>query len=248
MPLQHKIVAAVGASVIALGSAVLSAPVASAQAKRPAPMSWYGFGRVTPTGLVRDSSHQHRPLQLIGHWSRVPGVQGKTDGVRFLAKSLGSIANSDALIPRGRPFAVAMVVRLRNFVGSDSPNLAQLGFYSDAGQWKVEAHPSSGRVSCRLKGTRGTVQIYSKRSIDDGQFHSIVCFRLHGRVGIKVDGTRGRSRLEHIGRINSNRTVHIGNKSMRNDTDQFRGVFDYFSVAVGPRPIKRALAHAPTLP
>ena len=110
-----------------------------------------------------------------------------------------------------------------------------------------EALPESGRIRCRIKGATGTSLITSRRGINDGQFHLVVCYRLHGRIGIRIDG-RGPDRRSNAGAIRSTRQVHLGNRNLRSASDQFRGVIDYFSIAVGRRPVARATAAAPKIP
>jgi hypothetical protein len=58
-------------------------------------------------------------------------------------------------------------------VGSDTPNIAQLGFYVDKGQWKVEVLPSSGQIRFRVKGSKGARTITSRRGINDGESHRV---------------------------------------------------------------------------
>ena len=72
-----------------------------------------------------------------------PPMAGE-DAVAFQARSRGVIKRSGALVPKRRAFAAAMTVKLRRLVGNDTPNIAQLGFYGDKGQWKVEVLPTDG--------------------------------------------------------------------------------------------------------
>ena len=208
----------------------------------------YTFNKVRPGGIVRDvTGPSHRRLQLDGNWRRAIGANGKQDAVAFRARSWGVINNSEGLAPRRRAFAVAMTVKVNNFVGSDTPNLAQQGFYRDRSQWKVEVIPGSGRVRFRVSGVSGDTILTSRRGINDGQFHTVVCYRIHKRIGIVLDG-RERTRRSSAGAIRSSRKVTLANKHLRTSEDQFRGVFDYFALALGRRPVARALAKAPDIP
>ncbi len=246
----RRLVAVAAAGALVWGVA-FSAPTAVAQAgtaKRPPADVVYTFNRVKPSGVVRDVSRPtHRQLRLGGHWRRAVGANGKRGAVSLMARSQGVINRSGELVPNRRAFAVAMTVKVTRFVGNDTPNLAQLGFYRDAGQWKVEALPDSGRIRCRIKGRQGAGLITSRRGINDGQFHLVVCYRLHGKIGISIDG-RGRVVRRQVGAIQSTRPVHIGNKDLKSADDQFRGIVDYFSIALGRRPVARATAAAPTIP
>jgi hypothetical protein len=246
----RRLVAAAAAGALVWGVA-FSAPPAGAQAgaaKRPPADVVYTFNTVKPGGVVRDVSRPtHRQLRLSGHWRRAVGANGKQDAVSLMARSQGIINRSGDLVPNRRAFAVAMTVKVSRFVGHDTPNLAQLGFYRDAGQWKVETLPDSGRIRCRIKGIHGTSLITSRRGINDGQFHLVVCYRLHGKIGISIDG-RGRAVRSHVGAIQSTRQVRIGNKDLKSADDQFRGIVDYFSIALGRHPVARATAAAPKIP
>lgn len=248
MPLHHRIAAAVGVGVLALGAAVVSAPFASARPAQASPLSYYGFNRVTTAGAVRDNSHHRRLMHLEGNWRRTSGAAGHQNAIHFGARSVGVIPKSAALIPGRQRFAVAMTVKAGPLSGTSSAHLAQLGFAKDAGRWKMELRPGKGRVSCTFKGSRQEATVTSRRGITDGQFHQVVCFRLGKTIGVQVDGTRARVLHRQVGSIESARTIHIANKSLRTATVQLRGVVDYFAVAVGPRPVARAVAHAPTLP
>jgi hypothetical protein len=193
-----------------------------------------------------EAAAKANPAQVVYTFNKIrPGA--KKTAVSFRAKSRGVIRNSTTLIPKRRSFAVAMTVKLRQFDGADTPNLAQLGFYNDGGQWKVEALPKNGRIQFRVKGKSGSVKITSRRSIDDGEYHTVVCYRKRGKIGVIVDGQR-RVRERSVGSIQSKRNVVIANKHLRTADDQFRGNFDYFSIALGRKSVARALAKAPTIP
>ena len=189
---------------------------------------------------------QHHSLRLAGHWLTARGADGRRNAVELRTRSEAVITRSTPLIPGDRGFAVAMTVKINQVVGNDTPNLAQLGYYRDPGQWKIEVLPSSGQVRCRIKGPSGTGLVISKRGIIDGKFHTVVCYRLHGQIGIAVDGHAVQQHV-HIGTIASTRQVHIGNKDLKGSSDQVHGVVDYFSIALGARPVARATAAAPAL-
>jgi hypothetical protein len=208
----------------------------------------YTFNKIKPNGYVRDvTGRSHRRLKLEGNWRRVAGVNGKKDAVRFGSRTRGVITRSAGLAPKRRPFAVAMVVKVNRFVSNDTPNIAQQGFYQDPGQWKVEVVPGSGRIRFRAKGVSGATVLTSRRGINDGQFHTVVCYRLQKKIGIVIDG-RERTRKSSVGAIKSSRKVTIGNKHVKTNEDQFRGVYDYFALALGHKPVARALAKAPDIP
>jgi len=245
---KHLSVALV-AVVVASGS-VMSPVQASAPARaaKTAPANVvYTFNKIGIGGIVRDvSPPTHRRMNLSGNWTRTTGVNGRKGAVAFRAISRGVINRSAPLAPKRRAFAVAMTVKLKRFAGNDTPNLAQHGFYRDRGQWKVELLPENGRVRFRLKGKSGVAAITSRQSINDGQYHLVVCYRKKGKIGVIVDGQR-RERQAAVGGIPSTRKVSIANKHARTADDQFRGNFDYFSIALGHKSVVRSIAAAPTI-
>ncbi|MFZ0323699.1 MAG: LamG-like jellyroll fold domain-containing protein [Actinomycetes bacterium] len=247
---RRRVVAVALAGAVAWGTAFSPAmAVAHQAAARQAPADVvYTFNTIKRGGVVRDvTGPTHRQLRLSGHWKRAVGANGQKEAVRMMARSQGVISRSHDLTPHRRAIAVALTVRVRGFVGSDTPNLAQQGFFRDAGQWKMEAVPDSGRIRCRFKGVSGISQITSRRGINDGQFHLVACYRIHGRVGVQIDG-RGRSIRSNVGSIVSSRQVTLGNKNLKSADDQFRGTVDYFSIALGRHPLARAIAAAPKIP
>ena len=245
---RQRLAASAGAGLLACGLALTPAFAGTSTRVAAPARSSYSFNKVTPNGLVRDLSGRHRYLHLEGHWRRVAGANGKLDAVRFMPRSMGYIPKSAELVPGRRRFAVAMTVKINKLVGPSTAHLSQLGFFKDAGRWKVEVHPGSGRVGCTFKGTLGQASVKSRRSIADGSFHLVVCFKIGGKIGVRVDQAKGHAVHRPVGRILNNRTIRVGNKSMRTTAVQLHGVVDYFAVAVGPHPIARATAGAPTIP
>lgn len=209
----------------------------------------YTFNKIRHGGVVRDiSPPTNRRMVLKGNWKRVAGAGGaQRKAVAFGAVSLGAIKRSESLMPRRQAFAVAMTIKVRKTVGSDSPNLAQLGYYRQKGQWKIEFLPNRGRVLFRVKGAARAAAVSSRVSIDDGKYHQVTCFRKRGKLGVIIDGEK-RVRQVKTGAIRNPRKVSIGNKSIKSSADQFFGNFDYFSMALGRQSIDRANAAAPMTP
>lgn len=247
---RQRLTISAGAGLLACGLALTPAfagtsPRAAGPAKA---LSSYSFNKVTSKGLVRDVSGARRYLHLEGHWRRVAGANGKINAVRFMPHSMGYIPKSAALAPGRRRFAVAMTVKINKLVGPSTAHLSQLGFYKDPGRWKVEVFPGSGRVGCTFKGTVGQASIQSRKGIADGKFHTVVCYKIGGKIGVQIDQAKGHAARRPVGRILNSGTIRVGNKSMRTTAVQLHGVVDYFAVAVGPHPIARAVAGAPTIP
>ena len=237
------------AGAVMWGSALLpaqaNAPTA-AETLKPANVV-YQFNKIKPGGIVRDvSPPTNRQMVLRGNWKRATAANGTKKAVAFRARSIGVIKRSATLIPKRRAFAVSMVVKVRKFVGNDSPNLAQVGFYRQKGQWKVEVLPNSGYILFRVKGTNGAAAVASRVSIDDGKYHLVTCYRKKGEIGVIIDGVK-RTRSASTGSVLSPRNVTIANKHSTTAEDQFRGNFDYFSIALGRQSVARSIAKAPAI-
>jgi hypothetical protein len=246
MPVLHRIAAAVGVGVLALGVALVSAPLASAARAPQPPNVEYTFAKVHANGNVHSVGIWPYRMHLTGHWRTARGADGKRHAVQLKARSMGAIAHSDQLQPRRRQFAAALTVRLNRFVGPKPPNLLQQGFFRDRMMWKVEAMPTTGHVRCRFKGSLATRTIQSRIRIDDHKFHTVACFRTQSRIGVRVDNVT-RWHRARVGRIVNPSQVRMGNKSMHDATQQFRGVVDYVAVAIGRKAPRRVLADAPSI-
>ena len=231
---------------LVLPPAQANAPLA-AETVQPANVV-YTFNKIRPGGIVRDvSPPTNRRMVLKGNWKRAADVNGAKKAIALRARSLGVIKRSGALMPKRRAFAVSMVVKVRSIVGDDSPNLAQIGYYRQKGQWKVELLPNSGRVLFRVKGGKGVATVRSTVSINDGNYHLVTCYRKKQKIGVIIDDAE-RSRDVITGGIRNPRKVTIGNKNLKAADDQFRGNYDFFSIALGRQSIARSVADAPSIP
>jgi hypothetical protein len=196
---------------------------------------------------VADATGAGHDLALKGSFRETVGPLNKA--VAFDPISRGSIADHDDLNPRGREFAVTVVFRLPADTSSlpDTPNLAQKGTFSDAGQWKMQLKPGPGSIQCRFKGTLGSVLITSAMTdVDDGAWHSATCWRSGTAVGVMVDGTETTTTAP-TGSITNTRRMLLGNKTLRSSTDQFPGEIGYVAVATGDGAAAATLAGAPAL-
>ena len=249
--MQYKVMSAAIGTAVVLSSLALAPAQAietsAATELSPANVA-YTFNKIRSGGIVRDiTPPTHRRMLLKGNWARAADVNGDKKAVAFRARSLGIIKRSDPLIPKRRAFAVSMTIKVNKIVGTDSPNLAQIGYYRQRGQWKVEMLPKSGNILFRVKGAKGAGTVASRVSISDGGFHQVTCFRKRAKLGVIVDGTK-RVRKVPTGAVTSPRPVTIANKGGKTSSDQFRGVFDYFAIALGPKAVARSVAKAPTIP
>ncbi len=57
--------------------------------------------------------------------------------------------------------------------------------------------PESGHIRFRVKGASAGASVISRRSIDDGKYHLVTCYRKRGEIGVIVDGRRGACPVKH---------------------------------------------------
>jgi hypothetical protein len=148
---------------------------------------------------------------------------------------MASTASQADLNPGKRDFAVTVVFRIPGDTSqvTDTPNMAQKGFYNDAAQWKMQLEPSSAAIMCRFKGSMGAKLLTSSvTGVDDDVWHTATCWRKAGVLGVTLDGTATTSTYK-VGDISNSRPMHIGAKSLTSTSDQFSGDIDYVSLAVG---------------
>lgn len=246
MRFRRNAAAAVAATMLLSGLALLSGQASASAASPARPTLGYSFNVIRAGGKVPSLGRQKLRLHMEQHWSRAVGADGKRHAVRFKAVSDGVIPNSARLTPRLHQIAIAATVKLSRIVGPKPPNLVQQGYYADPAMWKMEVMPSTGHIRCRFKGTGGVRTVQSRTSINDHKFHSVVCFRLRDRIGVRVDGVT-RVRPVTVGRIVSSQPIRVGNKNLKDASQQFRGVMDYVAVAVGRQPVRRVTNYAPSL-
>jgi hypothetical protein len=246
MGFRRNAAAAVAATMLVSGVALLPVQASARTAQPPRPTVGYSFNVIRVGGIARSLGRQKLRLRMEQHWSRAVGADRKRHAVRFMAVSDGVIPNSARLTPHLHQIAIAVTFKLRSIVGPKPPNLVQQGYYADPAMWKVEVMPSTGHIRCRFKGTQGVRTVQSRTSINDHKFHTVVCFRLGDRIGVRVDDVT-RARKVRVGAIVSSQPIRIGNKNLKDATQQFRGVMDYVAVALGRQPVRRVLNYAPSL-
>ena len=238
-------------SAVGLGSLVLTST--SAAADSPATLlAEYTFDTVTTNGAnvstVSDDTGGGHVLTLSGAWSVTNGVS--TPAVSFQPISMGNSPHTSDLNPGTREFAVTTVFKLPGDSSAlpDTPNIVQKGFFSDAGQWKMQLKPGPGLIQCRFKGSLGAKLVSSSRlGVDDGAWHTSTCWRSGNVLGVTVDGVTDQV-TANVGSIASTRPLRVGAKSLTATTDQFSGTLDYVAVAIGDGAAVRSRASAPTVP
>jgi hypothetical protein len=223
-------VAAVGVTALSVVSLVGLPASAGTPAKIRAE---YTFDSIGANGTVADVSGRGHLLTLSGNYSATAGPS--SPAVAFAPISRATTPHQKDLNPDGREFAVTVVFRVAGDTSglSDTPNLAQKGFWGDDAQWKMQLKPDVAAIQCRFKGTLGADLLTSSvQGVDDGGWHTATCWRSGKQVGVTVDG-RGDTATAATGIIASSRPMLIGAKSLTSSTDQFTGSIDYVAVASG---------------
>jgi len=183
-------------------------------------------------GVVADVTGKNHALTLQGAWDASSGIN--SGAVSFAHPSYGNSPAKSDLNPGSSEFAVTAVFRVGDLSGlGDTPNIVQKGFFNDPGQWKMQLNHSTGAVQCRFKGSSGAMLVTSPvTGVDDGGWHTAVCWRTSSQLGVTVDGVRTPVSAK-VGAISTTRPLRVGGKSLSATSDQFVGVLDYLSFAVG---------------
>jgi hypothetical protein len=181
----------------------------------------------------RVQSNGSTSMSLYGDWQTVQGKVGSA--VQFnSATSYGIADGTGARNPRKSNFALGATFRSNPIPDAYSGNLIQKGLWGDAGQVKLQVVPAGGgTVNCRVKGAARAKFIASSVVIDDGAWHTALCWRQGGTLGLTVDGVT-RSMSASVGSIVNSRPLNVANK---NDTatasDQLIGALDCAVFAIG---------------
>ncbi len=186
-------------------------------------------------GVVQDSQGT-QPMTFVG--SGILSTTGLVGGaVEFTSSpSLATVTNSQKDNPGTQNFALGLVfttrpIPSRNYGG----NLMQKGLFGDPGQVKLQLDTASqGTVNCRVKGTSGAKLIVSTVNVDNGAWHTAVCWRAGNVVGITVDGVVT-SVPWNPGAISNTRNVVLGNKTASaGAVDQLFGRVDFATWVIDP--------------
>jgi hypothetical protein len=182
-------------------------------------------------------------MSLYGNWQQVQGNVGSA--VQFNSATSYGVADGTAGRNPGKLNAALGAVFRSNPIpaGGYSGNLIQKGLWGDSGQMKVQVVPDGGgTVECRIKGSSKAKFIGSSIVVDDGQWHTAVCWREGGKLGLTVDGVT-RSITASVGSIVNSRPLHVANKNeSANWSDQLIGAVDCAALATGTDARPAALA------
>jgi hypothetical protein len=187
-------------------------------------------------GVVRDAKGT-QPLTFTGQGVRPATglVGGAVELTR--APSLGTAANSQHDNPGTQNFALGIVFTTLPIpnTSSYSGNLMQKGLFGDPGQVKLQlVSPAQGTVNCRIKGTAGARVITSAVNVDDGGWHTAVCWRAGSVVGVTVDGVVT-SQPWAPGSVSNSKHLTLGNKSAAaGAADQHFGRTDFATWVIDP--------------
>jgi hypothetical protein len=221
-----------------VASACSSSPSATLEDRRGAPPARQSAVTVVawPMDVTADKATDESraaAISLSGKWRRVSGAVGQA--VEFYAApALGTAPRLADDSPGARDFAMGQVFKTKTIPRRYSGNLMQKGFYGDPAQMKMQlVAAGGGTVECRLKGSAGSTMLTSPVVVDDGRWHSAVCWREADMVGLTVDGISRSARVQ-LGVVSNERPVRVGNKSTQADwTDQLFGAIDCIVYATG---------------
>ncbi len=176
-----------------------------------------------------------------------PAWDGKAPYQRAAVTVLSN-QSGDPLSPGTRDFELGARFNLdaKTQGGKDNGNnVVQRGLFHDTAQYKLQV--DSGKVSCRVKGSRGAQTLNSPVAVQSGAWYSTSCARDDGRLVLTVTRPDGsvatKSATFKAGNVtmrSSSVRVSIGAKVgrsgavMSGDADQFNGLIDDAYVAIAP--------------
>jgi hypothetical protein len=187
-------------------------------------------------GVVRDANGtQTMSFSGQGVLSATGFVGGAVEFTQ--APSLGTAANSRYDNPGSQNFALGIVFTSQSIpnTSSYSGNLIQKGLFGDPGQVKLQLVPQAqGTVNCRIKGTSGAKIVTSSVNVDNGAWHTAVCWRSGNVVGVTVDGIVT-SLAWNPGSISNAKDLTLGNKTAQaGSSDQHFGRTDFATWVIDP--------------
>lgn len=131
------------------------------------------------------------------------------------------VPDDDDLDPGWRDFMVTVRLRTTDQFG----NIVQKGQATvSGGSFKLQI--PSGRVQCWFRGSEGALLVTAPRAINDGDWHTVKCWRTEEGVALNIDGDTVASRSGATGRIANSWPLSIGGKT---ECDQIEVGCDYFA-------------------
>jgi hypothetical protein len=238
---MRRAVSVIAAAVVSLSGFAPSAGAATVRGQ---------WGMHPVRGVVADRTGRAN-LTMAGSWKDVPGAVGRAVHFQWNGHpSLASATKATAFNPGRAQFAIAAYIKTPGVPAHRgySPNVVQKGLFGDRGQWKLELiHRTSGAVArCRFAGTRGHDMVvdHSATGLNDGRWHTVICWRGTSVYGISVDGVRTSVR-GILGSIVNSRPLRVAAKARHAGlADQFLGTVDCVTYVRGSRPLQLARAKA----
>jgi hypothetical protein len=201
-------------------------------------------------GVVVDRAGRAN-LRLFGAWTNVRGAVGRAVRFHWNGRPAGAVVRSGSVFNPGlAPFAVGVKLRAQSVQASGgfSPNVVHKGLFHDRGQWKMELIRSGGHpvARCRFSGTRGHHSVLDRAAtaLDNGRWHTVICWRAASAYGIRVDGRQTRVGGT-VGSFASSRVLRVASKTAgAGVTDQFQGAIDCVTYVQGTSALRLAAARA----
>lgn len=192
------------------------------------------WNMVPSSGVVRDTA-SGLSLALHGTYT----ASGGSVWFGSAVPSFGSSNDNGRLSPGTQDFAVAAVFSSVSVPRGQgySPNVVQKGLAGRHAQWKLTlAATDVGTLAqCRFEGSggRALVRDGSRTRIDNGQAHTVACWRSGSALGITVDG-RHTTASRTIGSIAPRSATTVANKNAQGGVeDQLKGWVGCVTYAVG---------------
>jgi hypothetical protein len=159
----------------------------------------------------------HRRNGSIGREVRTGTTVAGSTGYRFDRLEPGTppphpghlvtVPDTPALDPGSRDYVVTVRLRTTHHFG----NIIQKGQATVAGgNFKLQI--PSGRVECLFRGSRTTLMVAARRTINDGAWHTVQCERGPDGVILRIDGTVESRARGWTGSIANSWPVSIGGK------------------------------------
>jgi hypothetical protein len=236
-------VALIAASAVAAVAAVLMLSSSEPAAKL------YGQWSMTTEGDTVPSLVGAEPLTLYGPWRPTRGVVGEAIEFSGGITAYGIAHGTEPDNAGSHDFAMGVTFT------SESPeagvgfsgNVMQKGRANEQGQVKLSVLPTplGGATFCRVKGTNGFKLLKSKVIIDDGAFHTAVCWREAATIGLTVDGETLTLGFD-AGTVTTDEPVRIANQAAEGSSaDQHLGRNDCSVWVIGAGARELALASTP---
>ena len=231
-------------ALVAAAAVTVALPVATASAAES-----YGQWTMSTTGNTAPSAIGTEDITLYGQWRPATGDLG--EAVEFFdhqAIAYGIAVGSESDNPGTQDFAMGV-----RFTSEPIPagigysgNVMQKGLANKQGQVKISLYPVNGGTTfCRIKGTNGYKVLKSRVDVDNGSYHTAVCWREGGTIGLTVDGV-ATTAIFDPGSVATTKPVRIGNKSATAGlTDQHFGKNDCSVWAIGDGSREFALSATP---